>query len=453
VRLADVTEHPHFMGFPPGHPPMRSFLGVPIFVRDVVYGDLYLAEKKGGGEFTEDDEELVTLLAAQTAITIEKVQIHEGLVHWLHQLESLNELTIGVLEERDLSRLLELVARRLRELIRARRVLISLPVPSGGLRVAAADGEGVADLVGYIIPSESKGSRVLARGKSERIDSLLEDPEVDQVSARRAGGLSALVVPLIFHDKPIGVISAYNKDGLDSRFTDDDLRLAEAFGTRAALAVHLSERVTRETFNAILEAEEAERSRIARELHDETGSALSGVLLGLTAIDRAATLPEARQASAALQETAKATLENIGRLAFDLRPSTLDDFGLWPALKALGKGLEEQGGPEVKLKVDLATAERLPASVETALFRITQEALTNVVKHADAKTVHITFARQERFVVLTIDDDGCGFSRARVPGDRFGLVGMRERTASVNGALDIESERGSGTRLTVEIPL
>ena len=119
----------------------------------------------------------------------------------------------------------------------------------------------------------------------------------------------------------------------------------------------------------------------------------------------------------------------------------------------MGKGLEEQGGPEVKLKVDLATAERLPASVETALFRITQEALTNVVKHADAKTVHITFARQERFVVLTIDDDGCGFPRARVPGDRFGLVGMRERTASVNGALDIESERGSGTRLTVEIPL
>ena len=136
VRVADVTEHPHFVGFPPGHPPMRSFLGVPIFVRDVVYVDLYLAEKQGGGEFTEDDEELLTLLAAQTAITIEKMQIHEGLVHWLHQLEALNELTIGVLEERDLTRLLELVARRLRELIGARRVLISLPVPSGGLRVA-----------------------------------------------------------------------------------------------------------------------------------------------------------------------------------------------------------------------------------------------------------------------------------------------------------------------------
>jgi signal transduction histidine kinase len=452
VRLADVTEHPHFMGFPPGHPPMRSFLGVPILVRDVVYGDLYLAEKDGG-EFTQDDQEIVTLLAAQTGITIEKVQIHEGLVHWLHQLEALNELTIGVLEERDLSRLLELVARRLRELIRARRVLISLPMASGGLRVAAADGEGVADLVGDIIPSESKSSRVLARRKSERIDSLLEDPEVDQVSARRAGGLTALVVPLIFHDKPIGVISAFNKDGPDPRFTDDDLRLAEAFGTRAALAVHLSERVALETLHAILEAEEAERSRIARELHDQTGSALSGILLGLTAIDRATTLREARRASAALQGTARITLENVGRLAFALRPSMLDDFGLAPALKALGAALEEQGGPEVQLKVDHANAERLPARVETALYRITQEALTNVVKHADAKTVRITFVRQERSVVLTIDDDGCGFTRAQVPGDGFGLVGMRERTASVNGTLDIESKPGAGTRLMVEIPI
>jgi signal transduction histidine kinase len=452
VRVADVTEHPHFMGFPPGHPPMRSFLGVPIFVRDVVYGDLYLAEKEGG-EFTEDDQEIVTLLAAQTGITIEKVQIHEGLVHWLHQLEALNELTIGVLEERDLSRLLELVARRLRELIRARRVLISLPLASGGLRIAAADGDGVPDLVGDLIPSDSKGARVLARRKSERIDSLLEDPEVDQVSARRAGGLTALIVPLVFHDKPIGVISAFNKDGPDPRFTDDDLRLAEAFGTRAALAVHLSERVARETFNATLEAEEAERGRIARELHDETGSALSGILLGLTAIDQAATLGEARKASAALQETAKTTLEHVGRLAFDLRPSTLDDFGLGTALRALGAGLQEQGGPQVRLEVDLAAGERLPARVETALFRITQEALTNVVKHADATTVHITFARQERSVVLTIDDDGRGFSRAQVRDGGFGLVGMRERIASVNGTLDIESQRGTGARLTVEIPI
>jgi two-component system, NarL family, sensor histidine kinase DevS len=94
LRLADVTKSPHFQGFPPGHPPMRSFLGFPIFVRDVVYGDLYLAEKEGG-EFTEGDEEIVTLLAAQAAITIERVQIHQAVVHWVRQLEALDELTLA----------------------------------------------------------------------------------------------------------------------------------------------------------------------------------------------------------------------------------------------------------------------------------------------------------------------------------------------------------------------
>jgi signal transduction histidine kinase len=452
LRLADVTKDPHFIGFPPGHPRMRSFLGVPVLVREVVYGDLYLAEKEGG-EFTQDDEEIVTLLAAQTGITIEKALIHEATVHWIRQLEALNELTLEVLEERDLSRLLELVASRLRELIRARRVFISRPGPSGDLRVVAADGEGADVMIGDTVPSESKHARVLARGTSERIDSLLEDPEVDQAAARRAGGLTALLVPLAYHQTPIGVVSAFNKDGPDPRFTDDDCRLAEAFGARAALAVHLSERVARDTVDAILEAHEVERSRIARELHDETGSALTAVLLGLTSIDEATTLPEARQASTALRKTARSTLENVGRMAFELRPSALDEFGLYPALKDLGGGLEEQGGPQVTLKADLPTGERLPAKVETALFRITQEALTNVVKHAEAKTVQITLARRERSVVLTFEDDGRGFSRAQVPSGRLGLVGMRERIASVNGALEIESKRGAGTRLTVEIPL
>ena len=334
VRVADVSKDEHFFGFPPGHPQMRSFLGVPIFVRGVVYGDLYLAEKDGG-EFTEADEEIVTLLAAQTGITIEKVQIHEGATHWIRQLEVLDELTRSVLEERDLSRLLELVARRLRELVGARAVLISLPASSGGLRVVVADGEDLTDVVGYTMPSESKHARVLARGKSERVDSLLADPEVDQVLAGRVGGVTALLIPLVFDERAIGIVSAFNKTGPDTRFTDDDVRLAEAFGTRAALAVHLSQRVARETVDAILEAQEAERSRIARELHDETGSALTAVLLGLAAIDGAATLPEAREASAALRKNASSALENVGRLAFALRPPALDEFGLAPALKDL----------------------------------------------------------------------------------------------------------------------
>ncbi len=454
VRVADVTKEPRFFGFPHGHPMMRSFLGVPIFVRGVVYGDLYLAEKWGGGEFTEADEEIVTLLAAQIGITIEKALMQEGAVRWIRQLEALDKLTHSVFEEReDVSRVLELVALRLRQQIQAGVVLIALPVPSGGFQIVAADGADSADLIGYDIPSDSKHARVLAHGRSARSDSLLEDPEVDQVLARRVGGMTALLVPLVFQGHVIGIVSAFNKHGSDPRFTDDDVRVAEAFAARMALAVHLSQRVARETVDAILEAQEAERSRIARELHDETGSALTALLLGLGAIDDAATLPEARQAATVLRETASLTLKNVARLAFALRPAALDAFGLVPALKDLGSGLEERGGPKVELEVDLPAGARLAATLETAVFRITQEALTNVVKHADAKGVRITLAGRDRSVVLAVEDDGCGFSPDQVRTGGLGLVGMRERAASVNGLLEIESKRGGGTRLKVEIPL
>jgi signal transduction histidine kinase len=452
ARVADVTGERHFFGFPPGHPMMRSFLGVPIFVRGIVFGDLYLAEKEHG-EFTAEDQELVTLLAAQTGITIEKVRINEGAHHWIRQLEALNELTHSVLEERDLFSLLTLVAERLRALIDARGVLISLPAASGGLRVVVADGDDVADLVGSDVPSESKHARVLARATGERIDSLLTDPEVDQGSARQIGAMTALLIPLVFQQRAIGVISAFNKDGPDPRFTDDDVRLAEALGALAALAVHLSERVARETVDAIIEGQEAERSRIARELHDETGSALTAFLLGLAAIDEAATLEEAREASTALRKNVRSALQNVGRLAFALRPPVLDEFGLVPALRDLSGGVEDQGGPRVELEVNLPAGVRLPVKLETAIFRTTQEALTNVVKHAQAKSVRIALACHNHSVTLTVEDDGRGFAPERPAAGGFGLVGMRERVASVNGTLRIESTPATGTRLTIELPV
>ena len=208
-----------------------------------------------------------------------------------------------------------------------------------------------------------------------------------------------------------------------------------------------------QSVDKILEAQEAERSRIARELHDETGSALTAVLLGLAAIDGAATLSEARQAAAALRQDASSALENVGRLAFALRPPALDEFGLAAALKDLSSGLEDRGGPKVDLEIDLPAGVRLPTKLETAIFRITQEALTNIVKHTDAKTVRIVFAWRERSVTLAVEDDGRGFSNGRGSDSGFGLVGMRERVASLNGSLDIESKHLAGTRLAIEIPV
>ena len=256
----------------------------------------------------------------------------------------------------------------------------------------------------------------------------------------------------MFDKQAIGIISAFNKDRPDARFTDDDLRFAEAFGTRAALAVHLSERVARETVDAILEAQEAERSRIARELHDETGSALTAILLGLTAVDGAATLQEARQALAALRKNASSALENVGRLAFALRPPVLDEFGLAPALKDLSGSLEERGGPKVDLEIDLPAGTRLPAKLETAIFRVTQEALTNVVKHAEATTVRITLAWRERSVVLAVEDDGRGFSqeqRLMAGSDSSACASELHRSMARSRS---NRRADAGTRIAVEIP-
>ena len=148
LRLDDLADDPRSVGFPPNHPPMRSFLGVPILLRGVAYGNLYLTEKADGAPFTDEDEELTTLLSSQAAVAIENARLYEAATRWLKQLESLNEISNALASEVDLSRLLDLVAARLRELMHARIVLIALPVPDGSLIIRATDGEGSDELRG-----------------------------------------------------------------------------------------------------------------------------------------------------------------------------------------------------------------------------------------------------------------------------------------------------------------
>ncbi|MEO5793205.1 MAG: GAF domain-containing protein, partial [Gaiellaceae bacterium] len=174
LRLHDLADDPRSVGFPRNHPPMQTFLGLPITLRGVAYGNLYLTEKEGGGDFTMEDEELTQLLAAQAAVAIENARLYESSTRWLRQLESLNEIGNALASELELEPLLALVARELRELVDARLVLIALP--SGGvLRVAAAEGEGSYGVVGMQLDfGGSKAGRVLERGRSERVDSVLE---------------------------------------------------------------------------------------------------------------------------------------------------------------------------------------------------------------------------------------------------------------------------------------
>jgi signal transduction histidine kinase len=453
LRLHDLTTDPRSVGYPPGHPAMRSFLGVPILLRGVAYGNLYLSEKESGEDFTAEDEELVSLLAAQAAVAIENARLYESATRWLAQLESLTEVGNALAGETDLDSLLDLIGSRLAQLIDAELVVIAVPAAGSDLRVAAAAGPAAQEMVGTMLSSQgSKSGRVLERRRSERVDSTLEDVEVDQDFARRLGLRSGLFVPMLVAERAIGVIAAHNKLGPDPRFTDEDLRLTETFAARAAVAVDLADRVARDALRRVVEGQELERRRLARELHDETGQALTSILLGLKRVEEAQSSDDARAAAAELREQIVDTLQSVRRLAVELRPSALDDFGLVAALERLVEAFGEQSGIAVDIHTNLDSS-RLPGEVETALYRIVQEALTNVAKHAEATRVSIVVTRRANAVTAVIEDDGHGFGAGGGSGEGLGLVGMKERVGLLGGRLAIESTEGAGTTVVAEVPV
>jgi signal transduction histidine kinase len=453
LRLDDLGKDPRSVGFPPDHPSMTTFLGVPILLRGVAYGNLYLTEKAGGGSFSDEDEELSQVLAAQAAVAIENARLYESATRWLNQLESLNEIVDALISEVELPKMLELVAARLRELVKARLVVIAMPSPGGDLFIRTVAGEGAEELVGTVLERKgSKSGRVLDRGRSERVEAIMEDLEVDQEAARRMGARTGLYVPLLLRGRPIGILTAHDKEGGDPRFTDEDLRLAETLSARVAVAVDLSQRVARDALRNVVSAQELERERLARELHDETGQALTSILLGLKELEDAGSPADVSSASARLRELVVTTLQDVRRLAVELRPKALDDFGLVPALERLVETFQEQTGIEVIMEPQLGQ-ERLPSEIETALYRIIQEALTNVVKHAQASRVSIVLSRRGSSVSAVFEDDGRGFAVDETREDGLGLLGMKERLSLLDGRLQIESSSNGGTTLVAEVPV
>lgn len=465
IRLHDMTQDPRSVGFPPGHPPMRTFLGVPIVLRGVVYGNLYLCEKDGGDDFTDEDEEIVRLLASQAAVAIDNARLYESATRSLRQLESMIEVGNALAGEFELPRLLALICVRIRELLGARSVFVALPTAEGDLRIeAASDEHDISKAVGLRIGLHgSKSGRVFSERRAARVDSIADDPEIDRNVlrdfARRAElpiPSTGLYLPLVFRDRAIGVIVIHDKlggdHGGDLRFTDDDVRVADALAARAAVAVDLSERVRRDALRRVVEAQEAERKRLALELHDETGQALTSVLLGLRMVEEARDEKTRKDVLASLREVVQATLHDVRRLAVELRPKALDDFGLVPALQRLAQGVSERTGTEIELATPLA--ERLPPEIEIALYRVVQEALTNVVRHSGAQRASVLLTRKGDCVTTVVEDDGRGFDPEQaLDGEGLGLVGMQERMALVGGRLSIESRAGRGTTIVAEVPV
>jgi signal transduction histidine kinase len=452
LRLHDLGDDPRSVGFPPNHPPMHTFLGVPLRLRGTVYGNLYLTEKAGGADFDSEDEATVELLAAQAAVAIENARLYETATRWGQQLESLNEVMNVLVTEFDLDTLLRLVADQVRKLIGARLVIVVLP-QGDGLRLAAVSGDDPDSYSDFELSAESKSMRVLRRKQSERVDEVLDDPEVAQDAARLLRARTGLYVPLLVRDEAIGVIAAHDKLGPNPRFGSEDLRLTEIFAARAAVAVELRQRVARDALQRVVSAQELERRRLARELHDETGQALTSILLGLRGLEDVKDEAALKANVAEVRDLVRSTLQDVRRLAVELRPTVLDDFGLVAALERLTENFAEQTGMTVEFVPNLSGDGRFPPEVETALYRLVQESLTNIVKHARAKSVSIVLTRKSDSVSVVVEDDGVGFEPGRETGDGIGLLGMSERVGLFGGRVVLESRPGAGTTVVAEVPL
>ncbi len=462
LRLHDVTAHPHSYGFPPEHPPMKTFLGVPIRIRKEVYGNLYLTDKENGEDFDERDLESAMVLSGWAAIAIDNARLytslqsrHAELERAVRGLEATAAIAQSVGAETDLERVLDLVVKRARSLLGARSLVVVLE-QDGQARVVAAAGESVDAMVGQVVASAGTvAGTALRGGSSERIADLASRMS-HGLGRLGEGATSALLAPLRFRMGTQGLVVAFDRLSGGPAFEADDEHLLSSFAASAAIAIATAQSVENERLRNSVEASEQERRRWARELHDETLQelgALNVLLQGARQSDRQAVVMDAIDRAV---DQIQLSIGGLQGLITELRPAALDELGTGPALDALIKRTGATSGLDIRAHVDLAyeqgrASSRPVAEVESAIFRIVQEALTNVVKHADAERVDIEVLEDAGRVTLTIHDDGRGFDPTR-RSEGFGLLGMRERVSLVGGELSVESSAGTGTTVTVAVP-
>jgi signal transduction histidine kinase len=458
LRLGDVGRHPQSYGFPDGHPPMRSFLGVPILIRGEPWGNLYLTEKEGG-EFTEADEEAVVILADWAATAIDNARLYEiserrrgELERAVRGLEATRDVATAIGSATGLERVLELIVKRGRVLVEAKTLVIMLR-EGDALVVAAAAGHAI-DVHGLRLPiDESTSCGVLQRGRAERISDVTSRLGIAPAKFGVPDARTALLVPMVHRGETVGVLGAFDRGPDQGAFSEEDEQLLRTFAATAANAVAIAQSVQADRLRSALAAADAERRRWARELHDETLQGLGGLrVLLASALQRG----DADEREAAMREAVgeiETQIGNLRAIIADLRPSALDDLGLRAALSAL---IERRGRDEVEIVSELklpdprAGEDRLTTELETTVYRLVQEALTNVAKHARASNVRVAVTASDADVRVEVQDDGVGFA-VESKTDGFGLAGMRERLYLAGGTMELESGE-DGTLLQACLP-
>ncbi len=465
LRLAEVGEHPRSYGFPLGHPPMHSFLGVPILVSGMPFGSLYLTEKADGNPFSDEDEESVTTLARFAGLAIDHARRYTGaaargeeLARMVAALEATTEITRAVGGATDVDVILELVAKRGRALVSAQSLLIEI-VDGAELVIAAAAGRRPAGLIGARIDlADTVGSAALRTRTTHRLEVELNRARFDQHGLGRLGVSAAagLVVPLVFHNQAYGVLIALDRLHDGPAFSAEDQRVLEGFATSAAISVATARSAASELRRQRLAAAEGERGRWARELHDDTLQSLAGLRLSLSIARRQGGLEALEQAVGQAIEELEEGISNLRALVTDLRPAALDDLGLAAALAALCARASRHG-LEIDCSLDLAFEQgreqtRHTPELETTIYRIIQEALTNATKHGHATRAVIETRENQSTVELSVRDDGDGFDPTSSTAG-FGLLGMRERVQLAHGTIQVGSSPGNGTTVTASFPV
>ena len=458
LRLADVTQHPYSYGFPAHHPPMQTFLGVPLVIGGAPWGNLYLADKQGGAEFTARDEEAMVVLAQWAAVAIDNARLYETSERRRQQLEGVvqslaaaRDITDAISGESSLERILELIVKRGRALVDARAVLILLR--EGEELVVAASAGHVGDAEGRrLAVSGSTSGWVLERDHPERITDAHARLRVAPAELGVPDARCALLVPMRHRGERVGVLAAFDRGPRQEPFTVEDEQTLGSFAAAAGNAVAINRSVRAERLHSALAAAETERGRWARELHDQTLQSLGGLRVALSAALRRGDPANKDEVIRQAIEDIESEIDNLRGIISDLRPSALDDLGLSAAVEALLDRRRENG---LKITSELA----LPAvridgglgrDLETTISRVVQEALTNVAKHARADKARVSIAIARDAVVVEVEDNGVGFdSRESTTG--FGLAGIRERVSLAGGTVEV-LPASTGTVIRARLP-
>ncbi|MFE3119406.1 sensor histidine kinase [Streptomyces niveus] len=449
LRLSDLTSHPASYGFPSGHPPMHSFLGVPIRVRDDVFGNLYLTEKRGGGDFDDNDETVLSTLAVAAGVAIENARLYEtarGRESWLRaNAEVVAELLSGA----DETQALRLIVDRARHILAADLGVLALPDRGGTqLRAALADGVDADAHRGLLLPREGSFAGAALRAGKPLISADVEhDPRITAGPPRWAGLGPAVAVPMIASEEVRGVLLLARLSS-GALFTPAETAPLQAFAAQAALAMELAGRRRAAEQMSVLE----DRDRIAQDLHDLAIQRLFATGMTLQSVVRFVDHPGAQErllrAVDDLDETIKIIRSTIfglrvqeaGRSKHRLRSRATDT--VQQAVRSLGFT------PSLRMEGLLDTD--VPPETAEHVVAVLAEALSNVARHAHATSASVALVVRGGTLTLSVSDNGVGVGTSR---RRSGLGNLARRARGLGGTMTVEAPDDGGTRLVWTVPV